>query len=267
MNKQYTQKAIMLTHQFLQDYYQKKPETVFSLCTEDMTWIGAQAEQFDIGFETFKEDILAITKEMFCCKLSQQEFMITQNSGNVCTVIGRYLVESDDKKVSAASFQRCVVVWEKIGDDLKIRHLSTFNPLETMKVADGEKFVNKMGVYIEKYIEQKMKMLSRDKTVKICDSKNVIHFVPLCDIMWAETQGRECVVHAIDKKIEAKMSLAELTKQLDEDFLQIHRCYFINVHYVKELKPFCILLLDGTELGVPQRRYSQIKNELIEKSI
>lgn len=265
MNKQYTEKAIMMTHQLLQDYYQKKPETVFSLCTENMTWIGAQAEQFDIGFEAFKKDILAITKKMFCCKLLHQEFVVTQNRGNVCTVIGRYLVESDDENVSAAAPQRCVVVWEKIGNDLKIRHLSTFNPLDTIKAVEGENFVRHMGEYIEKYIQRKMKTLSKDKTVKINDDQNVMHFVPLCDIIWAETQGRKCVIHVIDKKIEAKMSLAELTKQLDDDFLQIHRCYFINVHYVKEMKPFCIVLLDGTELGVPQRRYNEIKNDLLVK--
>ncbi len=40
---------------------------------------------------------------------------------------------------SAASMQRCVVVWEKIDNHLKIKRLSTFKPLETMKVADGEK--------------------------------------------------------------------------------------------------------------------------------
>lgn len=42
MNKKYTDEAIRLTQQLLQDYYQEKPETVFSLCSKEMTWIGAQ---------------------------------------------------------------------------------------------------------------------------------------------------------------------------------------------------------------------------------
>lgn len=265
MNKKYTDEAIRLTQQLLQDYYQKKPETVFSLCSKDMTWIGAQAEQYVVGLEAFQDIILAITEEMFCCKLLQQEFMITQNRGNVCTVIGRYLVESDDKNYCVASMQRCVVVWEKIDNHLKIKHLSTFNPLGTMQVSDGEKFVNKMGQYMEKYIAQKMKMASKDQTAKICDYQNIIHFIPFCDIMWVETYGRDCIIHTINKDVHAKISLTDFMKLTDEDFNWIHRCYSINVHYVKEMKPYCLILLDGTELGVPKRRYAEIKKELIEK--
>lgn len=264
MNRKYTDEAIRLTQQLLQDYYRKNPETVLSLCAEDMTWIGAQAEQYVIGLNAFKNNILAITEEMFRCKLLQQEFMITQNLGNVCTVIGRYLVESDDENFSAASMQRCVVVWEKIGDDLKIKHLSTFNPLETMIVADGEKFVNKTGQYIKKYIEQKTKT-ANNTTVGICDYRNVTHFIPLCDIMWAESRGRDCIVHTTSKDVQAKMSLTDFAKLTNDDFMWVHRCYIINVHCIKEIKPFCITLMDETELGIPKRRYAEIKEELIRK--
>lgn len=262
MNKKYTQEAILLTQKFLQDYHQKNPETVFSLCAEDMTWIGAQIEQYYIGFEQFKKAILEIVEEMFCCHLIQQEFMIAQNSGNICTVIGRYTVLGDDEKHTICGQQRCVCVWEKIDGELKIKHLSTFSPLNTWKVEEGEKFVNSLSEYMKCYIHKLVRMEKAERTLVIDNGRGITQFVSLYTVMWIEAQGRNCVVYTEDEDIDAKMSIGEIREQLNDFFVQIHRGYIVNLKYVKSIKPYSLTLQDGTELSIPQKKYTEVRQRI-----
>lgn len=112
MKKELTKKAMDLTSELLRDFHRMNPNTVFDLCDENVTWIGAQKEQFIIGKKAFRKELDQVVADMFMCHMENEEFLITENEGNTCTVIGRYLVVSDDEAPGmVASEQRCVAVW------------------------------------------------------------------------------------------------------------------------------------------------------------
>jgi hypothetical protein len=48
MKKELTKKAMDLTSELLRDFHRMNSNTVFDLCDENVTWIGAQKEQFII---------------------------------------------------------------------------------------------------------------------------------------------------------------------------------------------------------------------------
>ena len=263
MDKKHTQKALKMTKNLLEDFYQKKPELFFSLCSDNVTWIGAQIEQYDIGLDVVKKDILSVTKDMFCCYLRNEEFMVTQNMGNVCTIIGRYIVVSNnDEAAVVEGEQRCVAVWEKHGDELILCHLSSFSPIDVWKVGEGEHFVTKMGEMTKKFVDKKVSSILCDRTIEIVDDNRVTHFVKSSDIMWIEAMGRGCVVHTTDKEICAGMSFTRFAQCLNKDFVKVHRSYIVNIHYIKEIEPYRLTMQDAAVISIPQKKYNCVKAQL-----
>ena len=116
-------------------------------------WTGALQSEFMEGKEAMTKDLHALKKEIKHCHMSRQEFLVVQNTGNVCTVAGRYLVTTDEtEEYFLQAQQRCTCVWELIEGKPQIRHIHVSNPIGEMKVAEGEIFVNQMGKMAKKYL-------------------------------------------------------------------------------------------------------------------
>ena len=47
--------------------------------------------------EATAEDLRGTMRDLKPCHLMEQDFFVVQNSGNVCTVAGRYLVTTDER--------------------------------------------------------------------------------------------------------------------------------------------------------------------------
>ena len=52
-------------------------------------------------------------EEIQPCHLLHQAFLVAQNAGNACTIVGRYLTTTDDEVgYCLQAQQRCTVTWE-----------------------------------------------------------------------------------------------------------------------------------------------------------
>jgi len=81
-----------------------------------------------------------------------------------------------------------------------------------------------------------------------------IRLVATRDIDWIEASGNYVVLHAGGREHELRETLAALEDKLDPaDFLRIHRSTIVNVHRVREIRPWFhghhrVVLDNGTEL-------------------
>lgn len=116
MNKKMVQKLVDLTRECLARYWQLDAEYILSFCSPDVFWIGAIQSQFIEGFEACAEDLRRSVTEIKPCHLQQQEFFVAQNTGNACTIVGKYLVTTDETEEYFLQVQqRCTMTWELIG--------------------------------------------------------------------------------------------------------------------------------------------------------
>ena len=74
-------------------------EFVLQFCNENVVWIGLLNAEFIVGREATEADLRTAVQEIKPCHLERQALMVVQNTGNTCTVVGRYLTTNDDAAV------------------------------------------------------------------------------------------------------------------------------------------------------------------------
>ena len=95
-----------------------------------------------------------------------------------------------------------------------------------------------------------------------------IHVVPRAAIDYIESDDDYAVIHAGDRKLRKKQTLAELEKLLtDGGFVRIHRCYLINVDRLKRIEPYAkdsriAFLRGGARLPVSRSGYARLREWL-----
>ena len=144
-NRQVEQ-LVRLTQACLTRYWQLDCEYVLQYLDRDVIWIGSAAHQFVEGREATAADLRRSMEEIQPCHLLHQAFLVAQNTGNACTIVGRYLTTTDDEVgYCLQAQQRCTVTWElgEAGPKIKCLHVS--NPMGELKLAEGETFVNVLG--------------------------------------------------------------------------------------------------------------------------
>lgn len=157
MNRKMEQELIRLTQYTLEQYWQKNCEVVLSYCADRVMWIGAEQREYMVGIEAVREDFYSLMEVLQPCILVNSEFVIIQNTGNACTIGGRYLVETgEDAEYFIQGEQRCTFTWELIDGEPKIRHIHVSNPIGEMKIVEGQRFINEIGQMARKYMEEKI---------------------------------------------------------------------------------------------------------------
>ena len=155
-NRQVEQ-LVRLTQACLTRYWQLDCEYVPQYLDRDVIWIGSAAHQFVEGREAAAADLRRSMEEIQSCHLPHQAFLVAQNAGNACTIVGRYLTTTDDEVgYCLQAQQRCTVTWElgEAGPKIKCLHVS--NPMGELKLAEGETFVNVLGQTTRKYIQDRL---------------------------------------------------------------------------------------------------------------
>lgn len=80
-------------------------------------------------------------------------------------------------------------------------------------------------------------------------------------VMYLEAMGHYGVLyHADGSCTKTTLSFSSLLKQLavHSHFVQIHRSYMVNLHYVHRIDKNTIILLNGTVLPLPRSRYREV---------
>lgn len=268
MNKKKEQELVCLTEQCLKRYWEKDCEVMLSYCTDDILWTGAEQKEYIMGIEAVRKNFTELMNVIQPCIISNGEFIVVQNTGNACTVSGRYLVETlPEADYFLQAELRCTFVWERINDEPRIRHMHVSNPIGEMKIVEGSRFVNEMGRMAKKYMDEKIHTINRKKIV-VEGINGKVFFINESQILYVEAKLRNCDIFMQNGEvIHGKMSFADFEKSLDEYFVKVHRSYIVNIQHVTVIR-FCELVMsNGRVIPVPQKKYAKVREELMRRHI
>ena len=189
-------------------------------------------------------------------------FIIAQNCGSACTVIGKYtLTPISDSDDMVYMKQYCVFIWELSGlGELKLKHIGVTKPDSTPESFYGNAF-NSALIPAGPALNQQN--CSSDRMI-ITDTDDCTRFIPRNDILYATSDGRNCQVCCFSGIINARINISSFVEKAGGRFVLIHRCYAINLDHITLLKPYCVVMSNGSELPVPVKRYNEIKQRLTE---
>lgn len=55
-------------------------------------------------------------------------------------------------------------------------------------------------------------------------------------------------------------------QEYGQEVVLVHASYLLNPAHVREIRRFCVVLSDGTELLVPEKKYTRIKRLLLREN-
>lgn len=266
MNKQTLNEIIGITQNCLSRFWQLDPEFVIGYFDKDIVWIGSAESQFCEGYDETVEDFRGIMKELMPCHLLRQEFCVTQNVGNACTIVGKYLTTTDSSvDYFLQAHQRCTFVWELVEKQPKIKHIHISNPMGELQLAAGEKFPNAFGKLSKKYWEYRLASAQSKKRLVVIDRNDVTHFLMPSEIVYASADRKNSTIHTLSgREIHARMSIAEFLATAGNGFSSVHRSHVVNDHYISRIQQYEVVLADGTTIPIPVKKYTEIRDTLVE---
>ena len=238
-NRQVEQ-LVRLTQACLTRYWQLDCEYVLQYLDRDVIWIGSAAHQFVEGREATAADLRRSMEEIQPCHLLHQAFLVAQNAGNACTIVGRYLTTTDDEVgYCLQAQQRCTVTWElgEAGPKIKCLHVS--NPMGELKLAEGETFVNVLGQTTRKYIQDRLQGMACQDRLPVVEEGGNTCFLRPGEIVSVMAEGRSCVIHCLEgRTIRAKVGFSEFLHRVGPAFYRIHRSYAVNGTHLVCIRPY-----------------------------
>lgn len=251
------------------EYYRNNIWPCLDSCDEQCLWYGPAVGQFMQGREAMvkawenEDNPLTFT-------MGRIESRAISSSSCFCEVMLSFpVITHYPNGDSIPVHQRMHLTWceRKIRDDdekikkipkLLMVHIS--NPYHNHD-ADVIYPVRYNSIY-----KQEALSILKGQRIVFHGTDKSVHFIMSDDILWIETisSTRKSLVHTGNKVIKVTESLSKIENDYPDIFLRVHIGYLVNPYYVCNIRRFKLTMTDGTEIPVPEKKYTRIKKIVTE---
>ncbi len=261
---------IRLSIFIITEYYKNNLTPFFENISDDVLWIGPAKRQQIRGKENllqaFASDKHNLTFIMgninvICVSphshvkevLLHYDIYTHYPSGNTDLHDQRLHYTWCDKKVQTADgpkYQPQIV-------SLHISNAWPYDEKDTIYPVHSENLFAAMRVFAESqtYV-----------TVKASDG--CVHRIASSHILYIETvkHSAKLQIHTEDGTITVNDTLSKIEENYPNVFLRIHSGYLVNPAHVTGIRRFAATLSDGTQLPIPEKKYTLIKKTLLHEN-
>ncbi len=85
------------------------------------------------------------------------------------------------------------------------------------------------------------------------------------DIIYIESKGTHSLLHTEDGAHESVETLSSIAQRHGDLFVRCHASYLVNPAFVRDVTRCKVTLQDGSELPIPEKKYTAVKRELAER--
>lgn len=246
------------------EYYKNNTAPFFEVIDDDILWIGPAERQWIRG----KQNLLdAFSKESHNLIFSMSNITSTAiacgNRG--CEIILTYFVDTHypDGEIMTHD-QRLHLTWVQYTENSKNTKKTVYKIL-VCHISNAFPYDNRDTIYPvhyeEVYIPAKMQAVS-GRRIQLNGLSKSIHFVTVNTIMWAESKRYQTVIHTTEDDIIVTSRLSEIAEQYPDIFVRVHASYLVNPAYVRSISRFKVLISNQIEIPIPEKRYTEVKQEL-----
>ena len=75
--------------------------------------------------------------------------------------------------------------------------------------------------------------------------------------------GKHSILYTEDSSVEVMASISSIEKKCGNIFLRCHQSYLVNPNYISRIKRFRVTLSDGTELPIPEKKYTAFRDKAV----
>lgn len=262
------QEIIELSVKITTEYYKNNTEPFLNSLDQKAQWYGPAQGQFLMGRDAIRSAYQAESEHNLSFTMENIQVNAVSTAPSFYEVMLRFYVTTryPDGK-SFKHFQRIHLTW----------------CMHRIKAADGTRsFIPKIlmcsitnphpkhsedNIYPTHY-ESSYWNQSTEKDNQLLMSFHAAdgseYYLTSSDIQWIESAGnsRHSVLHTTINTVEVMTTTALIEKNYPNVFLRCHSSYLVNPIYVKGAKRFSVIMDDGTELPISQKRFTAFKKTL-----
>lgn len=233
--------AIRLSQFFMEQFYMRTLKNILPLLHPHVVWIGTAQQQYFQGYQEVTDQMAAAASAPVC-HLYQPDFQLIDCDVNTCTVAGQYLAETEPNSGEIlTALLRVTFIWKLVGSACQIIHIHISNPLECQEP------------------DEALPRHTGRSTLTFYGRNAETFFLQPDEIYYAEALNINCAIHCSHKSLVACQPMARLIQILPQYFVRIHRSYIVNPHHIIEIRRCCVVMVNGDQLPIPEKKYSQIR--------
>lgn len=262
-----TTEIINRTIFIIAEYYKNNLQPFFECLSDDVMWIGPAERQLIQGknqlLQTFAAEQHALTFTMGDIKA-----LCVSPHSRVKEVVLHYDIYTHYPSGNTdVHDQRLHFTWrEKLirsaaGQEYK-------QEVVLVHVSNAWRYDRQDTIYPIHYEKVSAHFLSRPKRYVMVRGVDInVHRIAAERILYIETVKRTArlLVHTEGGTVAAHGKLSDFERNYSDIFLRIHASYLLNPAHVREIRRFSVILSDGTELPVPEKKYTRIKRLLLQE--
>lgn len=250
--------SIRLSQFFMEQFYMRTLKDILPLLHPHVVWIGTAQQQYFQGYQEVADQMAAAASAPVC-HLYQPDFQLIDCDVNTCTVAGQYLAETEPNSGEIlTALLRVTFIWKLIGSACQIIHIHISNPLEYQE--SDEALPRHIGSRTYEYVQQLLKKERKHRSTLTFYGRNAeTFFLHPDEIYYAEALNINCAIHCSRKSLVACQPMARLVQILPQYFVRIHRSYIVNPHHIVEIRRCCVVMVNGDQLPIPEKKYSEIR--------
>jgi len=253
--------AVALTREFIRRASRNDDTWCLSVCSPTITLIGESREVYAQGIDEVVHAVLNQPKQTEELLLGTIETACDQiPDANIVIVTARFLVASDPTKGTiSASQNRATFVWGMTGDGYRLLHLHRSKPHEYHGEDDPRASINHETY---RYAKALIDQIVRRSAVSIRDVSGAIHYVSDVEVRYIEANRQRSILHCLNESIVVRRGFKDLVEEFGNVLVPIHRSFAVNPMHVKSLRTDVVVLDDGSEVPLPQRKSAEMRQRL-----
>ncbi|MBM6905794.1 LytTR family transcriptional regulator [Collinsella tanakaei] len=255
-----------IVERVIASYYAKNYQPLLDRATSDCIFIGAGNMVFN-----GRDDMLRQLPEV---ETAPSIFLRNARFGFVgrpsadatdATVYGTYrLFTGAREPVLLAAKQRITVCCSLIDGIWKAYHVHSSNEWNELVGEDVFPLQISMETYayVRGILQAGQRAGNLPTRVALGTSK-ATRYVDPTQVLYIEADGKRSTLHLADgDTITLNVLLNDIQPQLPGTFFRVHRSFVVNAAQVSGIRKFTLELSDGTQIPIPERRYSIVRREM-----
>ena len=258
--------VVRLSVDIVQAYYRNDLRLFFEYLDEDVLWYGPAKGQFLSGrqdiLETWSKEIHSLSFTMgntrvdhvvtsqFSCEV-MLSFPVTTHypSGESIQMDQIIHITWRERKIEGRLEKQPRMVVIHISDLYHKHESDTIYPVHFNQIFKGYLPITETGRQIH------FRGVDRSDYYVLSNS-----------IQWIESSitSRHAILHTGNESIVVTATVQTIAEEYPGLFLRCHSCYLVNPMHVTRVKRFNVMIADGRELPIPEKKYTAFKKEMKE---
>ena len=256
---------VSLTNDIVQSYYRNDIEPFLSHVDEHVLWYGPAKGQFLSGRQALL-DAWADEKHSLTFTLGNVRLDHSTTHPAYCEVMMSFPVTTHYPEGESVTFDQIIhITWcERKVEGRKAPRMLVVHISDLYQKHEAD---NIYPVHFIETYKRDVPALETGRRVHFRSTDAADHYVLPATVIWAESadNGRHCVLHTSDGTVKVSSSITALEEMHPDFLLRCHKCHLVNPRHVTCIRRFKVALSDGTELPIPEKKYTAFKNAVLDR--